>query len=307
MFSNEYITILISSLLFASIFSSEAAPHLNMSGDVVCQRVVDTSGDNWTIAIWDSGKFCVGQNLSQDDPIFKLPHQPVPKSPLLLIRHSEVFADLNGHNLKPRVEHREGIRVFAMESSPLRAISIRNGFISSTSGPTIYMVDAFNDKNRNIRFGRNFPIAVFNGYAAIYRPTEFILENLTLQGDSQVIIMQGMNNIIRHCKIIGGNGTVNVFGPNLIFEDNEIILHAKTESEASGEAPVALYLEDAANSVIRNNHITIKGNTSSSQSIVLKNSPNVTLQGNTVSGNDTLYKLLDERSSVIATDNHPNR
>jgi len=164
------------------------------------------------------------------------------------------------------------------------------------------MVDAFDD-GKNVQFGRNFSIASSQGDLTKYRPTEFVLENLTLEGDNHVIIMQGMKNIIRRCKIIGGNGTVNVFGPQLIFEDNEIILHAKDKTSDSDDAPVALYLEDSADSVVRNNRIVIKGRASGSEAIVLKNSPNVTLSGNTISGAEAVYKLLDENSSVTASGN----
>ncbi len=115
--------------------------------------------------------------------------------------------------------------------------------------------------------------------------------------------MQGMKNIIRNCKIIGGNGTVNLYGPNLLFENNEIILTAKEAKDESNESPVALYLEDAAGSVVRNNHIVIKGHVAHVDAITLKNSPNVELEGNTITGTGNIYRLLDEHSSVKATKN----
>jgi hypothetical protein len=111
--------------------------------------------------------------------------------------------------------------------------------------------------------------------------------------------MQGKRNIIRNCTIIGGNGTVNVYGPNLLFEGNTIILNAKTPKTAHDEQPVALYLEDAADSVVRNNKIIIKGpGELNPEAIVLVNSPNVVLEHNTIRGTKTVYKLLDQRSSV---------
>ena len=101
----------------------------------------------------------------------------------------------------------------------------------------------------------------------------------------------------------GGNGTVNLYGPNLTFEDNDIILNAKDPQKEGDEPPVALYLEDAADSVIRNNRITIKGRVAHADAIVLKNSSNVTLEGNTITGTKEVYKLLDEISSVKALGN----
>ena len=163
------------------------------------------------------------------------------------------------------------------------------------------MVHSWNIKNE--RFGPNIGLAASYGDLIQYRPTEFILENLTLESDNIVIIMQGKKNIIRHCKIIGGNGTVNLYGPNMTFEDNEIILNAKDPQKEGDEPAVALYLEDAQDSVIRNNRITIKGRAAKSDAIVLKNSANVVIEGNTITGSKEVYKLLDEISSVKAVRN----
>lgn len=287
--------------LFSSAWQVAVATEVS-----TCKIAIDNSGDDWTISISNSGSYCIGQDLRQSDPFYRLPHQAVPKEPLLVIQRSHVLADLNQHRLITSVLSRAGVRVLALKQSPINGITVRNGFISSSSGPTVFMVDAFDD-GKDARFGQHLAIAASNGNTSRYRPTEFVLENLTLEGNSHAIVMQGMKNIIRHCKIIGGNGTVNVFGPNLIFEDNEVILHAKAQAETNDQAPVALYLEDSANSVVRNNRISIKGNTPDSEAIVLRNSPNVTLQGNTISGTDSLYNLLDEQSSVMATDNHLNR
>ena len=111
--------------------------------------------------------------------------------------------------------------------------------------------------------------------------------------------MQGKRNIIRNCTIIGGNGTVNVYGPNLLFESNTIILNAKIPKNPDDEQPVALYLEDAADSVVRNNKIIIKGSDAlNPNAIVLANSSNVLLEHNTIRGTKSVYKLLDQRSSV---------
>ncbi len=83
----------------------------------------------------------------------------------------------------------------------------------------------------------------------------------------------------------------------MIFEDNEIILNA-SEAKPGGEAAVALYLEDADDSVVRNNRITIRGRVAGAEAIVLKNSSGVVLQNNTVNGGAQTYKLLDQQSSV---------
>ncbi len=163
------------------------------------------------------------------------------------------------------------------------------------------MTHSWNIKNK--RFGHGLSIADSRGDLSQYRDTEYVLENLTLESDNIVIIMQGKKNIIRHCKIIGGNGTVNLYGPNMTFEDNEIILNAKDPQKEGDEPAVALYLEDAQDSVIRNNRITIKGRAAKTDAIVVKNSANVLIEGNTITGSKEVYRLLDEISSVKATAN----
>lgn len=127
-----------------------------------------------------------------------------------------------------------------------------------------------------------------------YVATRFVLEDLTLEASEIAVVMQGRNNVIRRCKIIGGNSTLNLYGPGLVFEDNEIVMNAKPE----GEVPVALYLEDADGAVVRNNRITIRGLVPDAQAIALKNSSDVTLQNNSVNGQGQPYKLLDQQSSV---------
>lgn len=197
------------------------------------------------------------------------------------------------------------------QAPPYHAIKIINGSISTSKQATVFMAHKWNNKNKRFYHqqlgdgerAEAGALADYDGDLSQYRPTEFVLENLTLEADNIAIIMQGKKNVIRHCKIIGGNGTVNLYGPNLTFEDNEIILNAKDPQRDGDEPAVALYLEDAADSVVRNNRITIKGHASKSDAIVLKNSPNVLLEGNTITGTQAVFRLLDASSSVQARGN----
>jgi hypothetical protein len=77
-----------------------------------------------------------------------------------------------------------------------------------------------------------------------------------------------------------------------MVDDNEIIMNA-SEPQPKSDAPIALYLEDAEGAVVRNNRITLRGRVASAEAIVLKNSPDVVLQNNSVDGGAQHYKLLD--------------
>jgi hypothetical protein len=256
-----------------------------------------TDPDGWQVSVWRPGHYCIGQDLYQSWPLFEFPHQRVPRSPLIGIYSDGATIDLKGHHLKNKTPIHSGVFTNFSGGEAISPTIIKNGRITTINTPAAHMVDNWNLGNQ--RFGRNYPLSSSNGDISKYKPTSFVLENLTLEGDQHTIIMQGKNNIIRNCTIIGGNGTVNVYGPNLQFEDNTIILTSKTPKDPDSEQPVALYLEDSADSVVRNNKIIIKGSGAlNSNAVVLVNSPNVLLEHNTIRGTKTVYKLLDQRSSV---------
>ena len=260
-----------------------------------CTELTDSEG--WSVGIWKPGNYCIGQNLNQSWPLIKFAHQAVPLSPLIGIFSGNVTIDLREHHLKNTTPVYSGVFTYFSSDESILPTTIKNGKISTSDIPTMYMVDKWNLGNQ--RFGRSYPLSSSHGDISQYKPTVFVLENLTLEGNKHAIIMQGKRNIIRNCTIIGGNGTVNVYGPNLLFEGNTIILNAQTPKTPGDEKPVALYLEDAADSVVRNNKIVIRGSGAlNANAIVLVNSANVLLEHNTIRGTRTVYKSLDERSSV---------
>ena len=260
-----------------------------------CTKLTDPR--RWSVGVWEPGSYCIGQDLRQSWPMFEFAHQAVPKSPLIGIFSGNITLDLKGHKLSSITPINGGIVTdFSGDENILPTI-VHNGQITTSKKPAVRMVDLWNISN--LRFGHGLALAASNGDLSLYKPTVFILENLTLKSDEHVIIMQGKRNIIRNCTIIGGNGTVNVYGPNLLFESNTIILNAKIPKNPDDEQPVALYLEDAADSVVRNNKIIIKGSDAlNPNAIVLANSSNVLLEHNTIRGTKSVYKLLDQRSSV---------
>jgi hypothetical protein len=215
----------------------------------------------------------------------------------MTIAASDVQVDLGGHVLRAKQPAAQGLWINGRGDSRIHSVRVTNGSIAITDRPAVFMVYAWNSDND--RFRRR-SVAGFLATArdpSDYKHTGFVLENLTLEARDVAVIMQGRGNTIRHCKIIGGNAAVNLYGPDLIFEDNEIVLNA-TETPPGGEPAVALYLEDANGSTVRNNRITIRGRTAGAEAIVLKNSSEVTLQNNSVNGGPQTYKLLDQQSSL---------
>lgn len=281
-----------------------------------------TDHDNWSVGVSRAGSYCIAQDLHQARPLpylLRMPHQSVPMGPLIDILRggSNITIDLLERHLSSEVH--TGIQISdggfwpngGGKVPPYRDIKIMNGNVSTSKQATVFMVHAWNDSNRRFYHrplgdgerSEAGALADYGGDISQYGTTEYILENLTLESDNIVIIMQGKKNVIRHCKIIGGNGTVNLYGPNMTFEDNEIILNAKDPQKEGDEPAVALYLEDAQDSVIRNNRITIKGRAAKTDAIVLKKSTNVVIEGNTISGTPEVFRLLDNTSSVKATGN----
>jgi len=307
-------------LLASTPAAAEDTEHIIQYHGKSCIELKDFNG--WYVWASRPGDYCVAQDLYQSEPAawFRLPHQPVPKGPMVSVNYaSNVTIDLMTHHLSAKIPY--GLGIYLNDGSfwpngggkapPYHTIKISNGTVTTSKQPTVVMVHAWDKKNKrfyhqslgdNVR--SNAPaLADYHGDIEEYAATEYVLENLTLESDNVAVIMQGKKNVIRHCKIIGGNGTVNLYGPNLTFEDNDIILNAKDPQKAGDEPAVALYLEDAADSVVRNNRITIKGHAAKADAIVLKNSANVLLEGNTITGTKEVYKLLDERSSVKAAGN----
>ena len=253
----------------------------------------------WSVMVTEPGTYCMTAGLLQTEPpaFLRLPHQPVPTDPLLTIDTRNVTVDLDGRELRAKIPSALGLWVNGGREVKNFSIQVRNGRIATEKQPVVFMIYAWNRLNK--RFSENSGAAKLAVAHSLdeYPKTAFVLENLTLEAHNVAVILQGRNNVIRHCKIIGGNGTVNLYGPGLIFEDNEIILNA-SEAKPGGEAAVALYLEDADDSVVRNNRITIRGRVAGAEAIVLKNSSGVILQNNTVNGGAQTYKLLDQQSSV---------
>ena len=282
------------------------------SAALPCKRLSDPQG--WTVAVFKPGNYCLNHDLKQSvmPAWMRLPHQAVPMGPLIDIDDvGNVSIDLASHRLSTNrdtgfgVYHLGGSGLPNKPIAPHRFISLANGSIRTTVQPAVMIIYSFNVENTRFyhkdigkKSLRVPELSNAHGDLGRYLPTDYVLENLTLTSDQVVIVMQGKHNIIRHCKIIGSNAAVNLYGPNLVFEDNEIIMEARDPTDAGGEPQVALYVEDGADSVIRNNRFVIKGRPNAATAIMFKNSERVVMEGNTVAGKATLFQKLDDKSTV---------
>jgi hypothetical protein len=253
----------------------------------------------WAVDVRVPGQYCIMADLMQaaTPALLQLPHQASPSDPLLSVSADKVDVDLARHVLFGQRASAYGLWVNGGGEARYFPVRVHGGTIRTGLRPAVFMVYAWNRVNQRFR-----ERGVGAALARAQRPddyvsTGFVLEDLTLEASEIAVILQGRDNVIRRCKIIGGNSTVNLYGPGLVFEDNEIIMNA-SEPQPKGEAPIALYLEDAEGAVVRNNRITLRGRVASAEAIVLKNSPDVVLQNNSVDGGAQHYKLLDRQSSV---------
>ena len=269
----------------------------------LCTPLFDSEG--WSVDVWKPGNYCLTRDLKQLWPATSQPHQRLPASPLISIYSSGVFLDLKKHSLFSETPIHFGVYKSSSNEENYSPTIIKNGSIETKGKPTVFMVETWNLDNKT--FGRNYSLASSHGDVSKYKPTLLILENLIIKSDRHAIIMQGKQNIIRNCLIIGGSRTVNVYGPSLLFEGNTII--SDMSSYINGDAHrVALHLEDAGDSIIRNNNIIIRGATSiSSTAIYIANSKNVLIEKNTLSGTNKIYQIEDDKSSVRVLENYTNK
>lgn len=276
-----------------------------------------TSFERWSVRVYRPGSYCLSQGLKQTElPAWlRLPHMAVPHDPLMVSESGNVSIDLAGHSMVTTTAAGQGMMHLGGAAwtdgkehprmQAARNISLRNGSISTKFQPAVIMANRWNGDNQRFdgkKVGGHFLLGArltdSRGDIDRYESTDYVLENLTLTSDQIVVLMQGKNNIIRRCKIIGANAAVNLYGPNLVFEDNEIVMTARDPADAGGEPQVALYVEDGFGAVIRNNRFVIKGRPDGAVAMEFRNAAGVVLEGNTVEGKASLYRTLDEKSTV---------
>lgn len=267
----------------------------------LCTPLSDSEG--WSVDVWKPGDYCLTGDLKQLWPATSQPHQRLPASPLISIYSSGVLLDLKKHSLFSETPINFGVYKSSSNKESYSPTTIKNGIIETKEKPTVFMVETWNLDNKT--FGRSYSLASSHGDISKYKPTLLILENLIIKSNKHAIIMQGKRNVIRNCIIIGGSRAVNVYGPNLLFEGNTIISDMRESHINENESRIALYIEDAGDSIIRNNEIIMTGVTSiNSTAISLANSKNVLIEKNIISGTDKIYHIQDDKSSVRALKNY---
>lgn len=270
---------------------------------------------NYVIAT--PGNYCVREDFVQHW-VHTLPHarMPFPGNPIIDIQASNVILDLREHRLF--AEERLGLPrkagISAYINDPLcQRLTIRNGTLEIQRGLPIQITQTVglnshmegtrivSDPKKNLVLA-NRSINTSNGDISFYKDTEYVLEDLTIVTKSQAVVLQGAKNTLRRCRIIGCDGVVQLFGPNVEVIDCEIVLgyHNPFGFVKWDESPVALWLEDAQNAVIRGNRFIINTDAGKAQgyAVALTNSANVRFEDNTINGVPVLYKCLDATSSA---------
>lgn len=260
------------------------------------------------------GNYCVQENFVQRW-VLTLPHgkMPFPSGRIIDVMASDVVLDLGKHKLSAEEVLGKTIKVGVHQVAEGHNLSygrvlVRNGVIDIPRGLPIYLTQTggFNLKGPRKEFlfyGKGIDLS--DGAPDFYKDTEYILEDLTIVTKSHAVILQGAKNILRRCRIIGCDGVVQLFGPNVQLIDCEIVLgyHNPFNFSSWKELPVALWLEDADNAVLSGNRFVI--NTEQGRNlgyaVALKNSTNVRFQNNTVNGVPALYKSMDDSSTASET------
>lgn len=124
-----------------------------------------------------------------------------------------------------------------------------------------------------------------------YPARRIILERLKIQVPRYGIVVQGSGTVIRDCVIeTDGHNAIYLFGPDSVIENNLIIVNG-VGPKLMADAPIRLHHGD--NTIIRNNKIIYKGE-SSSHGITLISSKNVEIDNNELSGIDKVLKEFSE-------------
>ncbi|QNA88733.1 hypothetical protein G4G28_09915 [Massilia sp. Dwa41.01b] len=305
-------------LFFAACLGGAAMPASAQAAPApaqACLPLVNPRG--WSVTVFEPGNYCLGHDLKQVPRTgwLRLPHATIPHEAMIFVGPGNVTIDMAGHSAVAAIDYGKGMthlggttRTDGAPRAPrevARAITLRNGSIRTTVQAAVVMAHRWNGENlrlSNRPMGASFLVGAelsdAHGDLTRYQNTDYVLEDLTLTSDQIVVLMQGKRNIIRRCRIIGGNGALNLFGPDLVFENNEIVMTARSPAQAGGEPQVALYVEDGRNARIRNNRFVIKGQPDGAVAMAFKNSAGVVLEGNTVEGKAGLYRTVDEKSTV---------
>jgi hypothetical protein len=324
-------------LLLISIAATNQAmaKRLNVSQESECIPVRPEHPVKQSFRIVSPGRYCVVEDFDQSW-VLSLPHtdMPFPSMAAIAFNAKDVELDLQGHTIRIGRSLYNHVAVFG----GARTV-IKNGTIEAIDGLPVYGVGLEEylrpwepgfSYDKLIEQGRVKWLQAFyleftlsRGDMDNYPTRELVLENLTIRARHNAIVLQGKNNVIRNCRIEGGNETLLLYGPNPQIINNKIVLNGKDfevpEMKNMGHVqrkllsvgklenyPVALWLEDADNAVVSGNTIVVKGSAKDAQAIALTNSRNVHIENNTIRGVEHSYQLRDVQSSISLESNNGN-
>ena len=265
-----------------------------------CVRVVPEKDHLQFYSIYKPGSYCVDQDfyLQTGYALSEGWRESVPSSVILSINSGDVVVDLQGHELKTNSNRVNGVKAYPDQYHPkaLNRIVIKNGTIDLRGGYGVSLISQVIYEADKLRKNVALELAGAAHQAADrYRPSDYVLENLTIKTSGEGIILAGKNSIVRNCKIDAGNGAVQIYGPGAQVINNEIILHSAEPDphKYRNKPPIALILHDAEGAVVTGNTITVKGKMKNAQAIVLSRSPNVRIENNKINGVAEAYVIDD--------------
>lgn len=134
----------------------------------------------------------------------------------------------------------------------------------------------------------------------IRRPTDNIVDNMSIKAGLTGVTMMGQRNIIRNSRIEMKDAlaAINLFGPDNLIENNILIFRGKGRRPSA--APVILHA--GGRTVIRNNVIIIDS-PRPSQAVSLTASDGVVLENNRVYGALRFVREFDQLSSFVSRGN----
>ncbi len=156
----------------------------------------------------------------------------------------------------------------------------------------------------------------------------FLIENMVLEDDGTesvndaIVSLSGAGNIIRNLKLRfgainalkpdgtpihadahAGNPRVGIlnYGPRAVVENNEIIQDTDNKERVPA---YAIYLRNAADSLVRNNRLDIRGTQKKTIAIGLRDSKNVRVEKNRVRGGETFIERSEGAYALEAGNEH---
>src|SRR4051812_16142920 len=119
------------------------------AADNGCQ-VLQDKVHGWSVRASAPGNYCLAADLKQTETpaMLRLPHQPGPVDPLLTIASANVAVDLGQHALLGKRSSGLGLWLNGGRDMRYFPAHVRNGTIRTEEQPAVFMVYAWNRRNK---------------------------------------------------------------------------------------------------------------------------------------------------------------